>query len=46
MGIWNKKVEVIPIIIGTTGIVYKNIKKYVGRIPGHQTSTNCRYQQF
>ena len=33
--IWNKKVEVIPLIIGATGIVDKNIKKYVGRIPGH-----------
>ena len=33
--LWNKKVEVIPIIIGATGIVDKNIKKYVGRIPGH-----------
>ena len=32
--IWNKKVEVIPVIIGPTGIVDKNIKKYVGRIPG------------
>ena len=31
--LWNKKVEVIPVIIGT-GIVDKNIKKYVGRIPG------------
>ena len=30
----NKKVEVIPVIIGATGIVDKNIKKYVGRIPG------------
>ena len=26
--IWNKKVEVIPVIIGSTGIVDKNIKKY------------------
>ena len=33
--IWNKKVEVIPVIIGATGIVDKNIKKYVGRIPGY-----------
>ena len=33
--LWNKKVEVIPVIIGTTEIVDKNIKKYVGRIPGH-----------
>ena len=32
--IWNKKVEVIPVIIGATGIVVKNIKKYVGKIPG------------
>ena len=32
--IWNKKVEVIPITIGATGIVDKNTKKYVGRIPG------------
>ena len=33
--IWNKKVEVIPVIIGATGIVDKNIKKYVGKMPGH-----------
>ena len=32
--LWNKKVEVIPVIIGATGIVDKNIKRYVGRIPG------------
>ena len=32
--LWNKKVEVIPVIIGATGIVDKNIKKYVGRIRG------------
>ena len=32
--LWRKKVEVIPVIIGATGIVDKNIKKYVGRIPG------------
>ena len=32
--LWNKKVEVIPVIIGATGIVDKNIKAYVGRIPG------------
>ena len=30
--LWNKKVEVIPVITGATGIVDKNIKKYVGRI--------------
>ena len=32
--LWNKKVEVIPVIIGAIGIVDKNMKKYVGRIPG------------
>ena len=32
--LWNKKVEVIPVTIGAAGIVDKNIKKYVGRIPG------------
>ena len=32
--LWNKKVEVIPVIIGANGIVDKNIKKCVGRIPG------------
>ena len=30
----NKKVLIIPVIICATGIVDKNIKKYVGRIPG------------
>ena len=33
--LWNKKVEVIPVIIGATGIVDKNIKKYVGRTGCH-----------
>ena len=32
--LWKKKVEVILVIIGTTGIVDKTIKKYVWRIPG------------
>ena len=32
--LWNKKVEVITVIIGATGIVDNNIRKYVGRIPG------------
>ena len=31
--LWNKKIEVIPVIIGATRIVDKNIKKYVGQIP-------------
>ena len=40
--IWNKKVEVIPVIIGSTGIVDKNIKKYIGRIPGHHNFCNLQ----
>ena len=32
--LWNKKVEVIPVIKGATGTGHKDIKKYVGRIPG------------
>ena len=47
--IWIKKVEVIPVIIVSTGIVDKNIKKYDGRIPGvtgqdiqHHVSPRCR----
>ena len=28
--LWNKKVEVIPVIMHATGIVDKNIKKYIG----------------
>ena len=32
--IWNKRVEIIPVIIDANGIVDKNIKKYVGRISG------------
>ena len=31
---WNKKVEVMPIIIGATGIVEKGIQSYLQRIPG------------
>ena len=30
---WNKKVEVIPIIIGATGIVKKGIQSYLQKIP-------------
>ena len=32
---WNKRVQVIPVIIGGTGVIDKNIKKYIGKIPGH-----------
>ena len=40
--LWNKKVEVIPVIIGETGIADKNSKKYVGRIPGHHNICNLQ----
>ena len=31
---WDKIVEVVPIIIGATGSVDKNLKKYLNRTPG------------
>ena len=31
---WNNKVEVIPVTIGATGIVDRNIKNYIRKIPG------------
>ena len=34
--------EVISVIIGATGIVDKNIKKYVGRISGHHNIYNLQ----
>ena len=33
---WDKIVEVAPIIIGATEVVEKNLKKYLNRIPGSQ----------
>ena len=32
---WNKRVQAIPVIIGATGVIDKNTKKYIGKIPGH-----------
>ena len=31
---WNEKVEVVPVIIDATGLVQKNLKKHLSRIPG------------
>ena len=48
---WNKKVEVIPVIIHATGIVDRNIKSYARKIPGShnvynlQRSGYCTYPQ-
>ena len=37
---WNKKVEVIPVIISATGIVDRNIKTYIGKILGSNNIYN------
>jgi hypothetical protein len=34
---WNMKCLVIPIIIGTTGIVNKSLQKYLETIPGQHS---------
>ena len=40
---WNVKTEVIPVIIGTTGIISKSFRKYVSNIPGkHEVTENSR----
>jgi hypothetical protein len=31
---WNIKTEVVPVIIGTTGIISKSFRKYLSNIPG------------
>ena len=30
---WDETVEVVPIFTGATGVVEKNLKKYINRIP-------------
>ena len=39
---WNKRVQVVPVIIGATGVIDKNIKKYIGKIPGHHKIYNLQ----
>ena len=39
---WNKKVQVIPIIIGATGIVEKGIQSYLQKIPGKHNFYNLQ----
>ena len=39
---WNKKVEVISIIIGATGIVEKGIQSYLQKIPGKHNLYNLQ----
>ena len=43
--IWNKRVEVIPVIIDATGLVDRNINtyiKYQGKIPGSHNIYNLQ----
>ena len=42
----NKKVEVIPVIIGATGIVDKKSRSMFEEYQATITSTTCRDQQF
>ena len=39
---WNKKVQVISIIIGATGIVEKGIQSYLQKIPGKHNLYNLQ----
>ena len=39
---WNKKVEVIPVIIGAAGIVDKNIQSSIKKIPGKHNIYNLQ----
>jgi hypothetical protein len=32
---WNVKIKVIPVIIGTTGTISKSFRKYASNIPGN-----------
>ena len=40
--IWNKKVEVSPVITDATGLVEKNLQRYLGRIPGQHSICNLQ----
>jgi hypothetical protein len=31
---WNVKTSVIPVVIGTTGIISKSVRKYLSKVPG------------
>ena len=39
---WNKNVEVVLVIIGATGLVEKNLKKCLSRIPGQHNTYNLQ----
>ena len=39
---WNKKDKGIPFIIGAIGLIERNLKRYLGRIPGHYNIHNLQ----
>ena len=39
---WKKNVEVVPVIIGATGVVERNQKYHLQRIPGHHNIYNLQ----
>ncbi len=39
---WTNKVEVVPIVIGATGVVERNMTKYLNKIPGKHNVYNLQ----
>ena len=39
---WNKRVQVIPVIIGATGVIDQSIKEYIGKILGNHNIYNLQ----
>ena len=39
---WQKKVEVIPVIVGATGVVDKKLQKFLNKIPGNHNIYNLQ----
>ena len=39
---WDKKIEVIPVIISTTRVIDKNIQSYLNKIPGKHNIYNLQ----
>jgi hypothetical protein len=43
---WNVKTNVIPVIIGATGIISKSFRKYLSNVLGKQNSSKYRKQPY
>ena len=43
---WTKKVKVVPVIIDATGVIEKNLKKYLSRVPGQHNIHNPQKSAF